>query len=460
MKRYIYIILGVSLLVSSCQAYKDLHREYTPQNNIADNLFGQGIPVAEGSDSLNTFGNKPWRELFNDSRLVELIDHALVNNSDIQLSRTRVEEMETALLVAKKALLPSVVFATQGSWTSFNSNNIKTYTFPVTAQWQADIFGSIHNKKQQAKVLKYQSEDMLQATQCQLIANIANLYYNLLMLDKQLEIVNKTIEIRSKAVNTQSALMEAGMVTSAAVDQMKASYFDALTQKISLEKAISQEENALCILLGDTPHSIMRSTMSEVNLPHNVNIGLPVYLLSNRPDVRSAQRSIESAFYFTQSAKAELYPNLSLSGTLGWTDNGPAGIVDPGKIILSAVASITQPIFAQGRIRGNIRLSELQQNEARTVFVQTVLQAGREVNDALIVMQSAAKKEDVLKQQVGALQSAYSATQELMLHGQGTYLEVLMSQESLLAAQLAEVANQYDAIQGLISLYIALGGGR
>lgn len=456
--RIVGLFVASAVAVSSCQTLKNLRAPYESDNQVPENLFGNNSATSSLRQG-TSLGNLSWRSLFNDSHLEALVDKALTSNTDMMLSRKRVEEMETSLSIARKAFLPSVVFSPQGSWSRYDADQLRTYNFPVTAQWQADIFGSIHNKKMLAKVMKEQAEDVVQATQCELIANVANLYYDLLMFDRQKEILSETEQIRFKEIDTQKALMEAGIVTSAAVDQMRASYYDVQAQKVNIDKNIVQTENALCLLLGDTPHPVVRGRISDFVYPSQISVGVPVSILANRPDIRSAERNIETAFYVTQSAKAELYPNLTLSGSVGWTNNGLAGLVDPGKILYNAVASLTQPIFAQGKLRGNVWLSEMQMEEARMSYVQTMLSAGKDVNDALVVCQSAEKRQEILARQVSALESAYNATKELMLHGQGTYLEVLTAQESLLAAKLEEVVNRYEAIQGLISLYIALGGG-
>lgn len=458
MKQTAYLALSAIVLLSSCKELKDLRTDYTPDQTVPENLIGQVPLLPNLNGSTSSLADLSWRNLFNDPRLEVLVDEALANNTDMRTSRLRVEEMEIALSTAKKAFLPSLSFSPQGSLTSFNSVENKTYSFPVTAQWQADIFGSLRNKRKQAEILRAQSQDMVQATQCMLVANVANLYYQLLMLDEEVRVLTETEAIRKESISTQQALMDAGIVTSAAVDQMKASYYSVQTQKIDAETQITQIENILCNLLARTPQHISRGKISDFVFPESVGLGVPSLLLSKRPDVRAAQRDIEHAFYLTNDAKSALYPQLTLSGTASWTDNGGV-IVDPGRMLWSAVASLTQPIYAQGKIRANIRLSEKQMEETKLAFVQTMLNAGKEVNDALVTCASARKKSDVLAEQVKALDSAYNATKELMLHGQGTYLEVLTAQESLLSSQLGMIANEFSGIQSLISLYIALGGG-
>lgn len=450
--------VALVVLLASCQGLKELRSDYVPDQSAPENLIGDN----QATSNLYTnysMGDMSWRKLFNDPRLEVLVDEALANNTDMRLSRLRVEEMQISLTTAKKAFLPTVSFSPQGSYSSYNGYDSKVYSFPLNAQWQVDLFGSLRNKKKQAEVLKAQAEDVVQATQCQIVANVANLYYQLLMLDEELRVLTETEKIRRESITTQEAYMEAGMVTSAGVDQMKASYYNVQAQKVDAETMIVQVENALCILLARTPQHIERGSLSSFVFPKQVGVGVPSSLLSNRPDVRAAQRTIENAFYVTNEAKAALYPQLVLGGTASWTNSSGAAIVNPGKILLNALASLTQPIYAQGKIRANIALSEKQMEEAKLSYVNTMLSAGKEVNDALVSYQSSFRKADLLQSQVTSLDKAYTATKELMLHGQGTYLEVLTAQESLLSAQLGTVSNTFSGIQALISLYTALGGG-
>lgn len=458
MKKISYILLSVLLLFPSCKGIKELRSDYVSDQKVPEHLIGQN-QATQNLDTSSSLGDLSWRQLFSDTQLWTLVDEALAVNTDMRLARINVEKMEIALTTAKKSFLPTVAFSPQGTYSSYNSTELKTYSFPLTAQWQVDIFGSLRNKKKQAQALLAQSRDMVQATQCQLVANVTNLYYQLLMLDEELRVLRETEQIRKESVSTQKALMEAGMATSAAVDQMQASYYSVQAQRIDVETQIVQVENALCILLTRTPQHIARGNINDFVFPKQVGIGVPAKLLGNRPDVRVAERNIENAFYMTNEAKAALYPSLTLSGSASWTDSGNGLLVDPGKMLWSALASLTQPIYAQGKLRANIKLSQRQQEEAKLNYVSVMLSAGKDVNDALISCQASLQKYEILKLQVRSLDSAYMATKELMNHGQGTYLEVLMAQESLLSSQLSQIANTYSSIQSIINLYIALGGG-
>lgn len=183
-------------------------------------------------------------------------------------------------------------------------------------------------------------------------------------------------------------------------------------------------------------------------------------MLSNRPDVRSAEYSLAQAFYSTNSARASFYPSITLSGSAGWTNNAGSMILNPGKFLASAVASLTQPLFNKGTNIARLKIAKAQQEEARLNFEQALLNAGVEVNEALVQYQTAREKAAFYEKQVASLQTAVKSTHLLMRHSDTTYLEVLTAQQTLLNAQLSQVANRFTEIQGMITLYQSLGGGR
>ncbi|MCD7851524.1 MAG: TolC family protein [Parabacteroides sp.] len=451
MKKHIFILAVVCTLLSSCGIYS----KYKPVSSVPDNLYGEDV-VAEDSVGLGTMD---WRDLFTDPHLQDLIERGLQNNTDYLSAGLRVKEAEATLLSAKLAYLPSFAFAPQGTVSSFDSQKAnQTYSVPVTASWEIDIFGKLRNAKRQSKALYAQSLDYKQAVRTQVIAGVANTYYTLLMLDAQLEISEQTMSSWKETVDATRALMNAGMADEAAVSQMEAAYYSVCTSVLDLKEQINQVENTMALLLAETPHAVERGKLDAQNIPTGFSTGIPVQLLSNRPDVRAAERSLEQAFYATNQARSAFYPSITLSGSAGWTNSAGSMIVNPGKFLASAVGSLTQPLFARGQLIGLLKIAKAQQEEARLSFQQTLLQAGSEVNDALTQYQTARNKSELYEKQVASLQTAYKSTSLLMQHGNTTYLEVLTAQQSLLNAKLSQVANRTTEIQGIISLYQALGG--
>ena len=181
-------------------------------------------------------------------------------------------------------------------------------------------------------------------------------------------------------------------------------------------------------------------------------------MLALRPDIRLADFAMEEAFYNMQTARSAFFPGISLTGAAGWTNSAGGAVINPGKILLSIMGSLTQPIFARGQLKGNLRMAQLAQEDLRNSYVQTVIEAGNQVNEALADCQSASEKHGYYHRQVEVLHDAYNGTHTLMDNGKASYLEVLTAQESLLNSQHSEAVNMYDAAQAIIALYVALGG--
>lgn len=442
-----------ALALNSCGIYTSYH----PTESVPDALYGEEVATIDSTDNLALL---PWQTLFTDPQLQRLIEQGLQNNTDLLTAEQRVKEAEASLLSAKLAYLPSFTLAPQGGVSSFDGAKATwTYNIPVSASWEIDIFGRLRNAKRQAKALLEQSRDYQQAVRTQLIAGIANNYYTLLMLDAQLALAEQTRDSWKETVEATRALMEAGMANEAAVSQMEATYYAIATSVLDLKDQINTAENSLALLLAEPAHAIERGSLEGQAFPTHLAVGVPLELLRNRPDVRSAEHTLESAFYVTNQARAAFYPQIVLGGSAGWTNSGGGMIVNPGEWLLSAVGSLTQPIFQKGTNIARLKVAKAQQEEARLGFQQTLLNAGSEVNEALVQYQTATEKTDYYARQVESLGRALESTSLLMTHGNTTYLEVLTAQQSLLNAQLTQVANRFAQIQGLINLYHALGGG-
>ncbi|MCD7936523.1 MAG: TolC family protein [Tannerellaceae bacterium] len=449
----IYLLCIVTACLSSCGLYKPYHR---PEIETGG-LFGEAYQATDTT----TLGNIRWDEVFTDPYLQALISHALENNTDLQAAHLRIQQAEASLATARLAFLPSLHVAPEGSLSSFDrSKTAKTYSIPVVASWEIDAFGRLQNAKKGAGAAYAQSLEYRQAVRTSLIAGVANFYYTLLMLDAQYQISAQTAASWKESVETMRAMKEAGMATEAGVAQIEGTYYSIETSLHDLKQQINEVENSLALLLREPPHSIPRGTLSNQSLPEHLTAGIPVQLLSNRPDVKSAEWSLIQAHYATNEARASLYPSINLSGLAGWTNNAGMYIVNPGKLLLNAAASLTQPLFNKGINRARVKIAKAQQEEAQLYFQQTVLNAGAEVNDALVQFQTARNKRDLRTRQVEAMESAVESTELLMEHTSTTYLEILTARQSLLSAQLAQVSDRFSEIQSIISLYHALGGGR
>ena len=449
----IMILATTAAMLSSCGIYT----KYKPAETVPDSLYGANVEIADTAN----FGNSDWKEIFTDSYLQTYIDQALQNNTDYQSAQLRIEEAKATLLSSKLAFLPSFALAPQGTISSFDSQKAtKSYELPVTASWELDIFGRMRNSKKQAQALYAQSVDYKQAVRSQLIANVANTYYTLLMLDEQLKLSEETAEAWKETVGAVRALMDAGQYNEAGVSQMEATYYSVQASVVDLKEQINQTQNTLALLLAETPRNYERGKLADQVMPDDLSIGVPLQMLSNRPDVRSAERSLEAAFYVTNQARSAFYPSIVLSGSAGWTNAAGSIIVNPAKFIATAVGQLTMPLFNRGQNIAQLRIAKAQQEEASLSFQQTLLNAGAEVNDALTAYQSSKSKTELYQKQVESLEKTVTSTSLLMEYGTTNYLEVLTARQSLLNAQLTQVSNRFTEIQSVISLYQALGGGR
>lgn len=449
------IIIGLLLLtgLSGCHIYRTYER---PELSGVDSLYR--VPaMTEDTMSLADFS---WKELFTDTVLQQLIEKGIANNTDLNIARLKVREAEALLTSSKLAYLPSVSLTPQGTIKSIEGNSpTKTYNLAASADWELDIFGRLTNAKREAKAVLEQSQAYKQAVQTQLIATIANSYYTLLMLDKQLDISKRTAEIWAENLRVMKALKKAGQTTEMAVAQIEASKLSVDASLLSLEQQITEVENSLSSLLGVVPQRIDRSTLDMQSFPDTLSVGVPLQLLQRRPDVRQSEAVLAEFFYTTNRAYSAFYPAITLSGSAGWTNAAGAIFSNPGEWLFSAVGALVQPLFNRGQNIANLKVAKARQEEALLTFRQTLLNAGTEVNDALLQWQVARRRLDLDRQQIISLQSAVRSSELLMRHSSQNYLEVLTARQTLLDAELSAVSDRFEEIQGVINLYHALGGG-
>ena len=453
MKKIIMTMTAAALL-SSCGLYRSYER---PADIQTDDLYSNASTVSGDSLGLAALD---WQEVFTDPKLQSLIERGLAQNTDLRSAQLQIEQSEASLKAAKWAYVPSLVFAPQGSLAGVDwGKATQTYTIPVTASWQIDIFGSLHNAKKRSQVQIENSKAYKQAVQSQLIAAIANYYYSLAMLNDQLRISMETEKSWKANVETTRALMEAGQSNMAAVSQTEANYYSICTQITDLKQQISDLEDEFSALLGEAPQKYDIGTMDSWQVPGRLSAGIPAVALCNRPDVKQAETQLAMAYYATNESRAAFYPGLNLSGTIGWSNDLGAAIVNPGKWIWNAMASLTQPILQNGKLRAQYKISKAQQEQAKLSFQQTLLNAGTEVNAALTKIQATGEKKDLYDKQINSLETAVRSTQALMMNSSTNYLQVLTAQQTLLNAQMSELSNRFSQIQAVIELYQALGGG-
>lgn len=448
---YTFILLWAVCLMTGCSIYKPYSRPEVQTEGLYRDL-----EETRDTASIAILG---WRNLFSDKNLQALIEKGLERNTDLRVAHTRVKAAEAVLMNARLSYLPSVVLAPDGSISGTEgAKAIKTYNLAASASWEIDLFGKVTNAKREALAALEGSRAYRQAVETQLIATIANSYYMLLMLDRQLIISEQTLITWKETEHSIEALKRAGKSNDAAVLQAKANRLALEASVVSIRKSIRETENGLSALLADTSHDIMRGALQKQQFPDTLSAGLPVQLLANRPDVRQAEWNLAQAYYATNAARSAFYPSLTLSGSTGWTNNVGGVVVNPGSWLFSAVGSLMQPLFNKGTNIANLRQAKARQEEALLLFQQSLLDAGKEVNNALTRWQSARIRMDYVNQQIMTLQEAVRKTELLMQHTSTNYLEVLTARQRLLEAELTQAQDKFEEIQGVIDLYHAVGG--
>ncbi|MFI3248864.1 MAG: TolC family protein [Rikenellaceae bacterium] len=439
--------------VSGCGLYSKYERP-TDELVVVDSLY----EYIEATDELSSIATISWRDFFVDPYLQSLIELGIENNSDLNIARLSVDQAAAALRSAKLAYLPSLSLTPNVGITTLNGATTRSYDLSASASWEIDLFGKLTNAKEQSKAALEQSVAYRQAVQTELISTIANSYYTLLMLDEQLRISESTVLNWEKNTKAIEALKKAGRVNVTSVLQSEANRVALSSSIVSIKQQIMQMESSLSTLLAIAPQRIERGSITETRFSTELSVGVPLELLSNRPDVKVAEYNLMGAFYTTNEARSSLYPSITLSGSAGYKGSGGV-IPTPGEMIYSAAASLVQPIFSRGTLRAQLTISKSQQEQALIQFKQAILDAGDEVNSALIQWQSATERLTCDKEHIALLEQAVRSQELLMKHGNVNYLEVLTAQISLLQGELTYASDKFDEIQGVVYLYRALGGG-
>ncbi|WP_430971817.1 TolC family protein [Sunxiuqinia rutila] len=452
----ILFIIGISGLLVSCSS----SRHFQKKDVNTEGLFG-----VEVTDSAN-LAEKPWQELFSDSKLKALIQEGLDNNLDLQMAVQKIAEAEAYFGQSKAALLPGVT--AQGSVVhSRNSEStnpagpreLDIYQLNAQASWELDIWGKLRSSKRAAYANLLASDAGHKAVQTRLIANIASAYYSLLALDAKLEITRETVKNNIDLVETMKVLKENGRVTGAAIVQSEAARYAAEVTLPDLEHQIREVENGLSMLLGRTPGPIERGSLADQEVASLLQTGVPAQLLENRPDVMQAQYGVMSAYEMTNSAKAYFFPSVTLTANAGFEALDLADLLDPSSFAANVIGGLASPIFNRKANTTRLKVARAQQESALLGLRQTLLNAGQEVNNALGLYDASEAKIVLREKQLSALEKSVDYTNELLTYGSATYTEVLNAQQSLLAAQLSNVNDHVQQLNAVVSLYRALGGG-
>ncbi len=458
-KKSIITLLSAAALMSSCGLYNKYERQDVKVDGIVRDAVSDVDTLAVADTA--SFGNLPWRSVFTDPQLQTLIETGLENNIDLLNAALNVDMMKAQLKVAKLAFLPSIAFSPSGTLSSWDGGTpSKVYQMPISASWSIDLFGNLLSVKRSAQKQLLAMKDYQVMVKTNVIANIANLYYTLLMLDRQQEIVDEMAGLTKETWDMMKLQMELGRARSVSVQSAEAGYYQVMAQAADVKRQIREVENSLCLLLGQPGQTIVRGKFDQQSLPTEFSTGVALQLLNNRPDVHYAEMKLASCFHDTQTARSRFYPGITITGAGTFTNNSGMGIVNPGKWLLSAVGSLTQPIFQNGRLIAGLKVAKATQEQAYNNWQNAIFKAGNEVSNALVSYNTYAEKSAYEAKQVELYKKSLADTRQLYTSSGASYLEVISAQSSLLNAELAKAADDLNKMQAVVSLYTALGGGR
>jgi len=459
----ILMVMIIAVGFVSCRNYKELTKvpQLDTKNLVRD--------AAENSTDTTSLATIPWKSYFTDAKLQTLIAEGLDHGYNMQVAMTRIQQAEAGLYMSKSAFLPMVTAAAQIDHTRFSSGKNGTDVFGyytnmnslgLSISWEADLWGKLSSQTKSKYAAYLNTLEYKKLIQTTMVSSIAKNYYSLQALDEQLRTTKETTVLLQKSAETMQALKDAGQQTQAAVEQSKALWYSTQLSVSTLESQIRQTENAICVLIGRNPGSIDRGSIDNQKVPETMNKDVSIRSLANRPDVKQAELSLQSAYALTDAAKAAFYPSFGISSlTVGFAAGGISNFFSPANLATEIIGGLTQPIFSRGQLKGNLKITKAQQDEALLTFSNTMLTAGQEVSDILYSYKASVSKNEWRDKQVESLTKAVDYTQDLLKAGEANYTEVLSAEQNLLAAQLGKISDKLEQLTQSVNLYRALGGG-
>lgn len=462
MSGYRFVAPALLLVLGGCAAGPDYER---PELDVPENYIQ---PVQQGE----SFANTPWWELFQDEQLQELIRIALEENQDLGIAAARVEEFRAVLGVTRADQYPSVDITASGAQTEgsdnvfpgsvpgFGDDKVENYRLSADVFWELDLFGRLRRSTEAARAQLLATEEAQRSITISLVASVASSYMLLRDLDAQLEIARRTESTRTDSLGIIQARFDKGTVPKLDVNQAEIELAVASAAVAAAERAVTQTENALAVLLGRNPGAITRGlALEQQTLPPGIPSGLPSELLQRRPDVLASEAELAAQTARIGIAQAARWPSLSLTGALGFESDDLSTLTDSGSDFWSAGLGIVQPLFNAGRNRSRVEAEEARTEQALLAYEQTVQRAFREVEDALVAVRTYRAEHEARRRQVAAARSAATLSRARYDGGVTSYLEVLDTERSLFNAELTESQTLRLYINAIIELYKALGGG-
>lgn len=452
-----FLFVAIMTLMQSCFVAKD----YEAPKVATENLFR-----TESTDT-TSIASVSWDKLFTDTILQQHINECLQNNLDLKIALQNIEAAEATFKQGKAGYLPSITANASLTHQELSSNSqfgrlfssLDQYELSAKLSWEADIWGKIRSTKRAALAQLLQSNAAKQAVQTELIATVSSLYFQLLAVDAQIKVVTKTLENRTQSVEVIQALKKAGNVNEVAVKQTEAQKYATQIILKDLEFNRKVLENTFSQLLGKVSGTVNRSTFETQKIEANVSAGLPVSVLSKRPDVVSAELNFRNSFEQTNVARSFFYPSLTLNATSGLQSLELKQWFSTNSIFATVIAGLTQPVFAQRQNKTRLEVAKANQQKAYLQYEKAILTAGKEVSDALASYENETSKLAIRKNQLEALTQAANYSDELLQYGMVNYLEVLTAKDNALNTEINYIDNKFKQMNAVIQLYKALGGG-
>lgn len=454
---FLFFLISIGLW-TSCKVTKPYHKP--------EAMSASGYRDIVNPDSSNMAAMK-WSEVFTDPVLNELIQQGLKANLNLKIAVERINESKANLRMSKAAFLPGLNgnVSVKQSRLAFPQgfgmiNNSTQYDLGISTNWELDIWGKLSSAKRAAYADLLASDAAKRAVQTQLVADIANHYFELLSLDQQLLVTQKTAKNRSEDAEAIKLLFESSILNGVAVVQSEANYYEAELAIPDLQQKIKETEHALCILLARPPSKIERTSLTQQQLSYDLKPGIPAQLLAYRPDVQQAEYQFRAAFENSNVARTYFYPSLSITGAAGFSSLGLSNWFSSAGLFGNIAGGLTQSIFNKGINKARLSTAQSKQQQALYGFEYSLLKASQEVSDALSAYEHAAQKEEKRAKQLKALAQAVEFNKELLNNSKNTnYTDVLAAEQNLLTAELKGINDQSQKLHAVVNLYRALGGG-
>ncbi len=455
----IAVLLVMAASIAACKAGPDYRR---PEVTPAKEFRSQVAPAEAGS-----LADLPWWQVFNDKMLQNLVTEALAGNYDLKVAVARIEQARAQVDVVRADLWPQVGYqASAAREKTFiplpqlqGNVTYNSFQAAINAAWELDVWGRIRRSSEAANAGLYAQEDVRRGVMLTLVSDVATNYFVLIELDRQLAIAQESAEVYRHTLDLFSQRFQAGMDSKLGVVRARAAYDSSNAAIAALSRAITQQENAICVLLGSYPRPIERGTRLEQQTMPATPVGLTSDLLQRRPDIMQAEEVMIGANAEIGVAVANYFPRIGLSALYGGQGVHVEDLFKSNFSIWSIAAGLTGPIFQGGRLRANVQAQQAFWDESIAQYKKTVTVAFRETSDALIAQQTLVTQRSALEGQVQANREAVDLAMQRYGAGRASYFEVLDAEQSLFPSENALAQTQRDQLVAVVSLYKALGGG-